>query len=93
MHAVLTNQITDIWHFNDNISKANYFLISSYGNVVGFELFLWTQLRKKFHLKSTLPIFVFLSFVCFAFLVFLYNFILQKFRFTMAICKVQSNKA
>ena len=40
MHAVLTNQITDIWHFNDNISKANYFLISSYGNVVGFELFL-----------------------------------------------------
>ena len=32
MHAVLTNEITDIWHFNGNISKANYFLISSYGN-------------------------------------------------------------
>ena len=49
MHAVLTNQITDIWHFNDNISKANYFLISSYGNIVGFELcsfaksFNWSQ--------------------------------------------------
>ena len=40
IHAVLANQNTDIWHFNDNISKANYFLISSYGNVVGFELFL-----------------------------------------------------
>ena len=49
MHAVLTNQTRDIWHFNDNISKANYFLISSYGNVVGFELFCEFSFAKVFN--------------------------------------------
>ena len=49
MHAVLTNQITDIWHFNGNISKANYFLISSYGNVVGFDLSCERSFAKIFN--------------------------------------------
>ena len=49
MHAVLTSQITDIWHFNDNISKASYFLISSYGNVVGFELSCERSFAKIFN--------------------------------------------
>ena len=47
MHAILTNQITDIWHFNHNISKDNYFLISSYGNAV-FELFCERSFAKSF---------------------------------------------
>ena len=48
MDAILTNQVTDIWHFNKNISKANYFLIFSYGNVVGFELFFERNFAKSF---------------------------------------------
>ena len=49
MHAVLTSQVTDILHFNDNIPKASYFLISTYGKVVGFELSCERSFAKVFN--------------------------------------------
>ena len=49
MHAVLSNQITDIWHFNDKISKASYFLISSYDNVARLELSCEQKFAKIFN--------------------------------------------
>ena len=49
MQAVLTNQITDIGHFSDKISKASYFLISSYDNVAGFELSSEQKFAKIFN--------------------------------------------
>ena len=77
MDAILTNQSTDIWHFNKNISKANYFLIFSYGNVVGFEWFCERNFAKSFTWSQHFQF----SFFCLLFALHFWCF------YTISFCK------
>ena len=68
--------------------KANYFLISNYGNVAGFELSCERSFAKTFNWSQHSQFFF--SFACFAFLVFLYSFISQRFQFTWQYAKCKA---